>query len=430
MASPSPFEVGRLAAENQASAFRRVRDENAIERIIADSINSGDPEVLQNNIGKILSQVSPERQGSALQYLQNAYVNVQKKQEQQAQFKRESDAGLVPGINPTAQAKIYGEQAKGQRLAPYGLGGQLGKPQPGVQPGQMQPALSVNQAQPEAGQPSQEIPDQDSQSVLEKMSDQKLRMLTGHPDREISEPAKAILKGREEEGKRKKPGDEFANIREKAIADYVNSAIASGEEAENHKYSFDSVKKAIQGDISGPGVKALVKNNPYGQLLIGLTPDEALLQSANKKMLEGTKSIFGSKPTEREIFLLLNSMLPSIGKTKEANLAGLNFIERVNDLKLMHSDIVSELTNGGTKYVPDLERQVNAIMRPYGEKLRKDLEIAVEALNVVDPKKNDKESKGKISQIKVKAPDGSVGYMTQENIDKAKANNDIFTPIE
>jgi homoserine kinase len=111
------------------------------------------------------------------------------------------------------------------------------------------------------------------------------------------------------------------------------------------------------------------------------------------------------------------------------HLAGLNFIERVNDLKIMHSDIVSELTDGGTKYVPDLERKVNAIMRPYGESIKKDLSIAVDALDILNPENKKSDNKQNSKQIKVRAPDGSVGLMSQDNIDKAKADNVIFTPI-
>lgn len=413
MSAPSPFDVSRAIANNVGRGAQTARDENAIERILSQASQSGNPRVLQDSIGKILSQVSPERQGPAMQYLQNAYTNIQQKQEK---AKAESEgraaaqqAGYTYGAPPQVQAQQARDNAKGGRLAQYGLGG--GQPQ--------------GQAPSVGGTPA--IPNSNQESPFKKMTDDQLILASGAPDKEVSEPAKEELKQRQAETKRKKPGDEFASIREKSIADYVNTAITSGEEADNLRFSLDEARKALQGDVSGPGFTALAKNNPYMQILVGLTPDESLLLSANKKLLEGTKSIFGSKPTEREIFLLLNSMLPSIGKTKEANLAGLNFIERVNDMKLMHSDFVSELTQGGTKFIPDLERQVNAKMRPYAETLKKDLSIAVEALN--DSEGQKKASKGKAGQIKVKSPDGKVGFMTQENIDKAKANNVIFTPV-
>lgn len=422
MSAPSPFDVSRAIGANTAGAFREVRDENAIERILSQASQSGNPRVLQDSMSKILSQVSPERQGPAMQYLQNLTANIQQKQEKaraEAQGRTAAEqAGYTYGAPPQVQAQQSRDNSKSGRLAQYGLGG--GQPQGRV------PSVGGTPVPSNVIQTNQPSVQDTSSSPFKNMSDDQLILATGAPDREVSEAAKAELKNRQEEKKRKKPGDEFASIREKSIADYVNTSIASGEEAENLRFSLDEVRKAIKGDISGPGVTALAKNNPYTQLLIGLTPDEATLQSANKKLLEGTKSIFGSKPTEREIFLLLNSMLPSIGKSYEANLAGLNFIERVNDLKLLHADTVSELTEGGTKYISDLERQVNAKMRPYAESLKKDLSVAVEALNESGKKIK---AKGKSGQIKVKSPDGKVGYMSQENIDKAKANNVIFTPV-
>lgn len=229
-----------------------------------------------------------------------------------------------------------------------------------------------------------------------------------------------LVESRRRQDEATKPGAEFAKIREKSVSDYVNNALANRESAEELKFTLSEAEKAVKGDIATPGVKAALKNNPYGQLLMGLTPDEALLQATNKKLLEGTKGIFGSKPTEREIFLLLNSMLPSIGKTKEANLISLGFIKKVNDMKLLHSEIVDRLTEGGTKYIPDLERQVNNLIKPFSEKLRDDLKEA----------HDQQEGQSNNEKIRVKAPDGTIGFMTQENIDKAKANNVIFTPVK
>ena len=33
-------------------------------------------------------------------------------------------------------------------------------------------------------------------------------------------------------------------------------------------------------------------------------------------------------------------------------------------------------------------------------------------------------------KVKVKSPDGRIGYMTQEQINSAKAQNVIFTPVQ
>lgn len=391
------YQTANQIGNNFNQSFAKRKDENAIESILAEAINSNDPKVLQDSIGKMLSNVSPQNQGAAIKYLEQAYNNVQQKQKQGQLRSAEEAAGVTPGLPIPLQT----QQIRNQ------------------QPSKAAGGISSQQVPQEY---AQKIP-----GVLERGKDFNADELAleflkeGVP----SAFSNSYIENRRRQDEAKKPGADFAASREKAVSEYVNNAISQGEDAEDLKYTIATAKKAINGDITGPGVQAILKNNPYSQLYVGLSPDEASLQAANKKLLEGSKGIFGSKPTEREIFLLLNSMLPSIGKTKEANLAGLGFIERINDMKLLYSQMVDELTDGGTKYIPDLERQVNARLKPISEKLRQDLEVAVKEL----PKEDQKGSENKSSTIKVQAPDGSKWEMTQAQIDAAKEKNVIFKPI-
>lgn len=393
MASPSPFEVGRLAAENQASAFRRVRDENAIERIIADSINSGDPEVLQNNIGKILSQVSPERQGSALQYLQNAYANVQKKQEQQAQFKRESDAGLVPGINPTAQAKIYSEQAKGQRLAPYGLGGQLGKPQPGVQPGQMQPALSVNQAQPEVGQPPQEIPNgQVPGSVFKRMTDDQLVVAQGSPDKEVSEPSKAELKRRIEERKinQRKDSDVFKSDLSRSTK-ILERTDQIAEQIPQKRTAVNLMKDAVANrNLSYFSPDNLAEITGIEGLR---SPEGAIFKTAGKEYFLGNIARAGARPNQW-IEQQIADMMAKIGRSPEANFSVLRALENELDLDEARVKITNEISDrlrGEGDYAQGkLGSLVNKELSQYAEKKQDILFNDLRAIKAIAEKKSQK----------------------------------------
>lgn len=229
------------------------------------------------------------------------------------------------------------------------------------------------------------------------------------------ENSKAVIEPKIE-AEKLKPGAKYSEKREGQIADYVESALQSREQSEEMNFVFDASEKAIKGEIQEPGVMALLKENPYGQLILGLTPDEATLQATNKQSLAGTKGIFGNKPTEREIFLLLNSMLPSIGKSKESNLASLYFLKKLNALKIMHGDLVEEISKGG--YVPDIQSQVNQRMKPMVDEYREELKQGVKAMQEVEKSK----------PIKVKAPDGTSWEMTQEQIDAAREKNVIFTP--
>ena len=211
----------------------------------------------------------------------------------------------------------------------------------------------------------------------------------------------------------------YQNLRAENISEYVNEAFNKGKEAEELRSDIFEAEQAIKsGNIEGPGFKATLKTNPYTQLIMGLTPEEAVLQAANKKFLGGTKGIFGSKPTEREIFLLLNSMLPSIGKTQETNMVGLRFIQRMNDMALMHADIVDQLTQSGTKFVPNLEAAVNKLMQPYGEQLRKEMIQAKTELekNETNRTKNKEQKKAPEGTQKYKSPDGKIFYATPEQV--------------
>ncbi len=392
------FEVARHTGNNLASGFRQVKDENAIETILSEAKRSGDPQVLQDSIGKILAQVSPERQGVALKYLEHAYKNVEAKEKRTL----EQNAATQGGYTYGAPSAVQAQQVRNQNPT-KAAGGISAQPIPEQFVGKLRQVLDANK----------EANADDLGLALDEA-----KIPRAHTN--------SYIENRRRQDQAPKAGDEYSKLREKNIGEYVNKALAQGEEAEDLKFTLGEARKAVQGDVAGPGLTALAKNNPYTQLLTGLTPDESTLQAANKKLLEGSKGIFGSKPTEREIFLLLNSMLPSIGKSVEANLAGLNFIERINDMKLMHAEIVSELTDGGVKFVPDLERKLNAQMRPYAESLKKDMAEAKEAFDVLE-KQN---PKGKDGKIQVTAPDGTIGYMTKEQIEKAKADNVIFTPVK
>ncbi len=224
-------------------------------------------------------------------------------------------------------------------------------------------------------------------------------------------------------------GKEYLKLREKAISNYVEKSIEQRELAQEQTFAIDTARKAIRGDVQGPGYMAIAKNSPYGQLILGLTPDESALQTANKKLLEGSKGVFGAKPTEKEIFILLNSMLPAIGKSLEANEAGLDFIEKVNNLKIAYGDIVDELTDGGTKFVPDLERQVSQRMKPLQEALRDELKEADKKFNSPKDKKDKKNEKSSNGKIEVKDPKGKRWRMTPEQIESAKEQGVIFEPV-
>ncbi len=195
----SPFAVAQGISNNISAGIKQGKDENIIENILSEASASEDPRVLQNAIGKILSKVSPERQPGAIKYLENVYENIQEKQKlsRDEVTKRQSRedqiaAGVAPGVAPAVQSQLLKDKAKAGRLAQYGLGQQQSQYNlPNAENGTPK-SLQGRDAQPV--QPTQ----QSELSSLEELTDSQLRQLTGHPDREISEPAKSILKKRED----------------------------------------------------------------------------------------------------------------------------------------------------------------------------------------------------------------------------------------
>jgi len=237
---------------------------------------------------------------------------------------------------------------------------------------------------------------------------------------------------------KKKEGEEYTKIREKETADYVTQAIQKGTDAEEQEGVLDIAEKAIMGDVQGPGYLAMLKKSEFGQLLLGQTADEATLAAATKKLLEGSKGVFGNNPTEREIFLLLDQMLPAMGKSKEANLAGIGFLRKLNAVKIERAKLIDELTDGGSKYIPNLQSIVNKKMFAAGEtlrdeiraeKIRQDKEATEPSKKNIEPKQEAaKESKE--GEIVVKTPDGKHFYTTQDKIDAAKAKGIILEPVK
>ena len=228
------------------------------------------------------------------------------------------------------------------------------------------------------------------------------------------------------EAEKNKPGSKYHEEREKSIEKYVTESLAKGKEASSMDYTLDTIEKAINGDIEGPGTIAALKNDPWGQLFFGLTVDESALDTANKFALEGTKGIWGPKPTENEMFRLLNGMLPSRGKTREANLASLEVLRKSNKIKALYSDMVDEITQGSSKFVPDVESQVNSKMKPIIDEFRKELINQNEKFGSEDQNFITRED----GKIKVTNAKGEEGWMTKEKIEEAKANKVIFTPVK
>ncbi len=348
-ANPSPFQVAQQSSNNLGRAFDRVKDENAIERILSDSIKTGDPEVLQQSIGKILSQVSPERQGVAMQYLQNAYANAQKKAETTKLENRETEAakagGYTPYAPPAVQAQQVKDKAKEGRLNAYGLGAGTT-----ANPNALMGGLAAGGEQ----QPPQTPPTgQVGQSIFKQMSQDQLIQATGHPDREISDPAKAELKRRSDEEKANRSqfepeADKLEAKRVSELADEVEKEYHSAKEEDMRLDRMEKIDK--EGNVSTP---ALVKALDAFGIPIGILSNPATeeYRKLETDFVRNVSKVFpGGKITNYEIQSYLKT-IPSLMNSPEGRKAIIRNRKLLNEAKRVRYDAYKKILkdNNGRK---------------------------------------------------------------------------------
>lgn len=378
MGAPSAFEIGRTVSNNMGNAFQKTRDNSAIESILSDAMKSGDPQVLQNSIGKILSQVSPERQGTAVQYLQNAYNNIQQQQqlqqkhqqEQQQQAQKRADeiaAGLAPGIAPLPQAQLAKDNAKESRLAPYGLGRNV------ASNGQQQQQSSIPNQNPSAQQ--QQPSSEPLESIFKKLNKDQLTVLTGSPDREIAEPAKAQLdniKNQEKIAQGQKDSVFKANLARsdkfKQEADVIAATIPQKE----------SALGLMEDAIASKDLSYFSRDNLAEVTGIeGFRSAEgSIFKTAGKEYFLGSIGRAGARPNQW-IEQQIQDMMTKVGRSTEANLSVARAMRNELDIEKervrLTEEISDQMTAEGDLSQGKLGSTVNKQLAQYAEKKQTEL---------------------------------------------------------
>jgi len=77
MSMPSPFELGRSIGGNVAGGIQEGQELGAIDTILQQAAQSNDPNAVNNAMSQIISKVSPQNQGAALQFLQSKQAALQ-----------------------------------------------------------------------------------------------------------------------------------------------------------------------------------------------------------------------------------------------------------------------------------------------------------------------------------------------------------------
>lgn len=361
MGAPSPFEVSRHIGNNIAGSFRKVKDENAIDSILSQASQSGNPQELESAIGQILSQVSPERQGAAIKYLEGAYERVQgnqKIQREQDKLGRERAAAQKYGIDADLpaglQTQIYKDNAKNERIN------------------------AVN---------GPSVPSNDGSSTLPisgvgGKNEEQLVQLSGHPDREVAEPAKAQLKKLQEDKKldfKKDTADRKEQLAfHKESEEYDASLFNHSKTAKLQIETIRDVEKALDsGNIKPSSLANVFKGlGPVADKISSaiINKDQATLQASIPAFLEGRKELFGVRLSDADL-KLLQDKLPDIGKNVEANKTILRLMKKYAESSLIRHKIGSEIKEG------------NKGLRPlgYADKVEKRYDEMIKPVRIINP---------------------------------------------
>ncbi len=384
MTTPSPFAVAQQASNNLSSSFARVKDENAIERILSQAMDSGNPEVIQNSIGQILSQVSPERQGLAVQYLQGAFNTVQAKKEKEKQRSAAQQAGISPDLPPELQKLQYENQLLNQRTNNI-FGGRNGAPQ--GQPGAP--------SQP----PGQQAGGQGLPRSFNDLTDDQLIELSGVKG--FSEPAKQELKRRQEDRKidQQQKSDVFKSQLNRS-SKVLERADEIAEQIPQKRTAVNLMKDAVANrNLSFFSADNLAEITGIEGLR---SPEGAIFKTAGKEYFLGNIARAGARPNQW-IEQQIADMMAKIGRSPEANLSVLRALENELDLDeeriRLTQEISDRLAAEGDYGQGKLGALVNKELSQYAEKqqikLFNDLR-AIKAIADNEPQKYRKVERGTI----------------------------------
>lgn len=382
--SPTAFEISQSMSNTFGNLKKKRRDVSAIDEILTQANQSGDPEDLNNAMNQILSRVSPERQQAALSVLEKRYKEIQSRLEGPKKESAYSEAGLDPSIrylDPKAQAQIIkGKQS--QQAYNNIVGQSSNKNMPAQESGQIQASFQQ--------EPSQAV---SSKSGISALNDDQLVALTGVSG--YSEPAKQELKRRQEdrtiehkksETKASRDTDISKKVLEKA--DVVAEGIPQKQTA--LRLMNDAVSRKDLSFWSGDNLAAVTGLTAFE------SPEGALFKTASKEYFLGNISRAGARPNqwiEKQIL----EMLPKIGRSTEANLSVTRALENELDLDQERVRVTSKISEDLEKklgYVPrDLGVRVNEELKIYADKKQNELFNDLRAIKSIAEKKQQKLSK-------------------------------------
>lgn len=347
MVSPY-FQIGQNIGRNQAKFQTQAKDESAIESILSQAMQTEDPSVLQNSIGKILSSVSPERQGAAVQYLQNTMQNLQKKQDEGKRRASLEKEGINPDL-PESLQKVEYENRLQDAQANRILGNQSQAPAAPIEQG----GLPAQNLQDIANIPNQQEPAPKEKSGFQykDLTDEQLVQLRGLSAFKLQ--ADSELKRRQEQEKASKSqfepeADKLEAKRVSELADEVEKEYHSAKE-ENMR--LDRMEKIDnKGNVSTPALVKILDavGVPLGVLA---NPDTEEYRKLETDFVRNVSKVFpGGKITNYEIQSYLKT-IPGLMNSPEGRAAIVRNRKLLNDAKLVRYEAYKKIIkdNNGRK---------------------------------------------------------------------------------
>lgn len=306
----SPYEHGRQVGMSFGAARQEASDQGNIKSILAEAQASGDPQVLQNSIGRILSSVSKENQPAAINYIQNMMASAQIKQDSARKNVALQKAGFQPDLPESLNKLIYENQQNEAELDRLGLSGRSATQlQPQQQFGQpdIVGMAQTRQAQPEFNSP------------IASKTDDELILMRGSKNPQVQRIADSELKRRQEE--RKANQSPFEPESDKLEAKRVSELATEIENDYNIAKTEDMRLDRLnildeKGDITAPSI---VKALDYFGLPIGILSNPATeeFRKLESDFIRDVSKVFpGGKITNFEISSYMKT-IPSLMNSPE-----------------------------------------------------------------------------------------------------------------
>ncbi len=378
------FEVARHIGNNVASGFKEAKEQSAIDSILSSAMDTEDPAVLQQSIGRILSQVSPERQQPAIQFITQRVEGIkQQKQNMKTQQAYESQ-GFAPGMQhlpPALQSQIAKNQYY-QNQSDMIFGGNTGQNSGGF--GQN---TGQNPGMPQS-QPIQPQNQQGQQRTIRDLSDNELTSLLTTPA--FSKAAQQVLTERADDKKIKNKSD---TERDKRYGKRNDEIMKKNDESAASLPQQKATLDLMRNSIANKDMSFWTADNLAEQtgLDVFRSPESAIFKSQAKSYFLGDLERIKGRANqfiEKQIV----SAQAKVGQSTGANLSILRAEQNKLDLKEKEVEVANEIMDSfreSGKEPHNLAKLINDKMTPYAIEKEKEMHNDFAAINTIEDNKRD-----------------------------------------